>query len=132
MAENIDNSQYKVMILDDIPVNTRLLEKMLEKEGFKLYIFNNSLQAQDAIKDIMPDVLLLDVMMPGIDGPTFLSHLRADKAFDNTKVIMVTAVSEADEVAKTLAMGANDYIMKPINARNLVNSINNQIKQIQK
>ena len=128
----IDPTQYKIMILDDIPVNTRLLQKILEKENFQLFIYNNSIQALDEIGEVMPDILLLDVMMPGIDGPTFLTRIRADHSFDNCRVIMVSAVSEADEVAKTMALGANGYITKPINAKSVVGTIYSQLSQIQK
>ena len=130
--QGIVASQYKVMVLDDIPVNTRLLEKILEKEGFQLFIFNNSIQALDAIQRIHPDILLLDMMMPGIDGPTFLKNIRSSDAFDSTRVIMVTAVSEAEEMAKMADIGANGYVTKPINARTLVNTIYEQIQQLHK
>ena len=130
--QGIVASQYKVMVLDDIPVNTRLLEKILQKEGFQIFIFNNSIQALDAIQRIHPDVLLLDMMMPGIDGATFLKNIRSNSAFDTTRVIMVTAVSEAEEMVKATAMGANGYVTKPINAANLVRTIYDQIQQLQK
>ncbi len=127
---DIDPSNYTVMIVDDIPVNTRLLEKILEKENFKLKIFNNSLQAFEALSDVNPDVLLLDIMMPGLDGLGFLQKMRADAAFDHTRVIMVTAVSESDEITKANALGANDYVTKPINSKRLIGCIFNQIRQI--
>ncbi len=126
----IDPSNYTVMIVDDIPVNTRLLEKILEKENFKLKIFNNSIQAFEALPDVNPDVLLLDIMMPGLDGLGFLQKMRADAAFDHTRVIMVTAVSESDEITKANALGANDYVTKPINSKRLIGCIFNQIRQI--
>ena len=132
MNAAIKASDYKVMILDDIPVNTRLLQKILEKEGFRLSIFNNSIQALEAINEIMPDILLLDVMIPGIDGLTFLKQIRSNSIFDNTRVIMVSAVSESEEVAKAREIGANDYVTKPVNYSNLINCIYNQIKQLQK
>ena len=127
----IDCAQYKVMIVDDIPINTRLLEKILEKANFPLAIFNNSQMAMDSLKQIAPDIVLLDVMMPGIDGITFLSRMRADHSFDHTKVIMVSAVSESEEILKAGNLGANDYITKPINSKSLTYSIANQIKAIE-
>lgn len=127
-----DASKYTVMIVDDIPVNTRLLEKILEREHFQLSIFNNSTQAMEALAEVNPDVLLLDIMMPGLDGLAFLQRLRANSDFDHTRVIMVTAVSESDEVAKANTLGANDYITKPINSKRLISCIVNQIQQIGK
>ncbi|MCQ2083625.1 MAG: response regulator [Bacteroidaceae bacterium] len=129
---DIDPSKYTVMIVDDIPVNTRLLQKILERESFNLNIFNNSIQAFEALQTVKPDVLLLDIMMPGLDGLGFLQKMRADSAFDQTRVIMVTAVSESDEITKANALGANDYVTKPINSKRLVSCIYNQIRQIEK
>ena len=95
---DIDPSKFTVMIVDDIPINTRLLEKILEKANFQLSIFNNSQVALDSVQKINPDIILLDVMMPGIDGITFLTRLRSDSANDHIRVIMVSAVSEAEEI----------------------------------
>lgn len=127
----IDGSKYKIMIVDDIPINTRLLEKILEKANFQLSIFNNSQIALDSVQTINPDIILLDVMMPGIDGITFLTRLRSDSANDHIRVIMVSAVSEAEEILKTGSLGANDYITKPINSKSLTNSVANQIRAIE-
>lgn len=128
---DIDPSKFTVMIVDDIPVNTRLLQKILERESFKLTIFNNSIQAFESLPDVKPDILLLDIMMPGLDGLGFLQKLRADSAYDRTRVIMVTAVSESDEITKANALGANDYVTKPINSKRLIGCIYNQIRQIE-
>lgn len=127
----IDGSRYKIMVVDDIPINTRLLEKILEKANFQLSIFNNSQQALDNLAEINPDIILLDVMMPGIDGITFLTRVREDHNFDHIRIIMVSAVSEAEEILRTGSLGANDYITKPINSKSLTYSIANQIKIIE-
>ena len=127
----IDGSRYKIMVVDDIPINTRLLEKILEKANFQLSIFNNSQQALDNLAEVNPDIILLDVMMPGIDGITFLTRVREDHNFDHIRIIMVSAVSEAEEILRTGSLGANDYITKPINSKSLTYSIANQIKTIE-
>lgn len=127
----IDGSKYKIMIVDDIPINTRLLEKILEKANFQLSIFNNSQDALDSLAKINPDIILLDVMMPGIDGITFLTNVRDNHDFDHIRIIMVSAVSEAEEILRTGSLGANDYITKPINSKSLTYSIANQIKIIE-
>lgn len=64
----IDGSKYTIMIVDDIPLNTRLLEKILEKAEFQLKIFNDSRSALNSFAEVNPDILLIDVMMPGVDG----------------------------------------------------------------
>ena len=126
----MDASKYTIMIVDDIPVNTILLEKILEKEGYRLYSYNNSLQAMEAITEIVPDILLLDIMMPGLDGMAFLKRLRSNNSYDNVRIIMVTAVSEQEEITKALAFGANGYITKPISPKKLIGCINEQLSQI--
>ena len=128
----MDASKYTIMIVDDIPVNTILLEKILEKEGYRLYSYNNSLQAMEAITEIVPDILLLDIMMPGLDGMAFLKRLRSNNSYDNVRIIMVTAVSEQEEITKALALGANGYITKPISPKKLIGCINEQLSQIGK
>ena len=126
----MDASKYTIMIVDDIPVNTILLEKILEKEGYRLYSYNNSLQAMEAITEIVPDILLLDIMMPGLDGMAFLKRLRSNNSYDNVRIIMVTAASEQEEISKALALGANGYITKPISPKKLIGFINEQLSQI--
>lgn len=126
----MDASKYTIMIVDDIPVNTILLEKILEKENHRIYAFNDSLQAMEAITEIVPDILLLDIMMPGLDGMAFLKRLRSNNSYDNVRIIMVTAVSEQEEITKALALGANGYITKPISPKKLIGCINEQLSQI--
>lgn len=129
---NIDCSNISLMIVDDIPINTKLLGKLLEPVGFKsLQQYNNSQLALDSVKTVRPDIILLDVMMPGIDGFAFLSSIREDRSLDNMRIIMVSAVSESEEVLRAGSMGANDYLTKPINAKRLYTSIANQIQIIQ-
>ena len=128
---NIDCSNISLMIVDAIPINTKRHGKLLEPAGFKsLMQYNNSQLALDSVKTMNPDIILLDVMMPGIDGFSFLSTIREDKSMDHIKIIMVSAVSESEEVMRAGSMGANDYLTKPINAKRLYTSIANQIKQI--
>ena len=124
-------SKYTLMIVDDIPINTKLLGKLLEPAGFKqLLQYNNSQMAFDSIRSVKPDIILLDVMMPGLDGFAFLSAMREDHSLDNVKVIMISAVSESDEILKAGNIGANDYLTKPINAKRLYSSIAKQIAEL--
>lgn len=124
----IDCSKFTIMIVDDIPINTRLLRKLLEPAGFKDVLqYNDSQTALDSVKDVHPDIIILDVMMPGLDGFSFLSAVRENHSFDDIRIIMVTAVSESEEVQKASNMGANDYLTKPVNAKRLYSSIANQL-----
>lgn len=127
----IDCSRISVMIVDDIPINSKLLGKLLEPAGFKsLTQYNNSQLALDNIKTVRPDIILLDVMMPGVDGFSFLSTIREDHSLDDVRIVMVSAVSESEEVKRALSMGANDYLTKPIQAKRLYSCVANQILQL--
>lgn len=129
----IDCSVVSVMIVDDIPINSKLLGKLLEPVGFKsITQYNNSQLALDNIKVSKPDIILLDVMMPGVDGFSFLSAVREDHSLDGVRIVMVSAVSESDEVKRALSMGANDYLTKPIQAKRLYSCVANQILQLNK
>lgn len=104
---NIDCSNLSLMIVDDIPINTKLLGKLLEPAGFKTLLqYNNSQLALDSVKTVNPDIILLDIMMPGVDGFAFLSSVREDKSLDHVRVVLVSAVSETEEVHRALSMGA--------------------------
>ena len=128
---NIDCSNLSLMIVDDIPINTKLLGKLLEPAGFKTLLqYNNSQLALDSVKTVNPDIILLDIMMPGVDGFAFLSSVREDKSLDHVRVVLVSAVSETEEVHRALSMGANDYLTKPINAKRLYSCVAQQIQQI--
>lgn len=128
---NIDCSNISIMIVDDIPINTKLLGKLLEPAGFKSTLqYNNSQLALDSVKSVNPDIILLDVMMPGVDGFSFLSAIREDHSMGHIKIIMVSAVSESEEIQKAGSIGANDYLTKPINAKRLYSCIANQIGKI--
>jgi len=128
----IDCTRYTAMIIDDIPINTKLLSKLLEYSKLNLVQYNNSVLAWEKLPSVKPDLILLDVMMPGMNGLEFLKKVRADHAWDATRVIMVSAVSEAEEISKAQALGSNDYITKPINAKKLFASVATQLMSIEK
>lgn len=126
---NIDCSDISLMIVDDIPINTKLLGKLLEPAGFKTLVqFNNSQLALDSVRTVNPDIILLDIMMPGVDGFAFLSSIRDDRSLDHIRVVLVSAVSESEEVQRAGALGASDYLTKPVNAKRLYSCIAQQIE----
>ena len=130
---SVDCSRFTVMIVDDIAINTKLLAKLLEPASFKAVLqYNNSQQALDSIlSGERPDIVLLDVMMPGVDGFSFRAAVRERYSTEEVSVIMVSAVSESEEVMRATNMGANDYLTKPINAKRLYASIAAQISKLQ-
>ena len=126
--KEVDTSKYSIVIVDDIPINTRLIEKMLSLTKFSIRTFNRPQEALDSIAVDKPTIVLLDVMMPGIDGMTFLKRLRSDPSNADVRVIMVSAVNEISEIMQANALGANDYITKPVNVARLNATIKAQIE----
>ena len=127
----VDCKSISLMIVDDIPINSKLLAKLLEPAGFGSIVqFNNSRQALDCIGTVNPDILLLDVMMPVVDGFTFLEKVREDRSLDHIKVVMVSAVSESEEIQKAINMGADDYVTNPIQVKKLYATLARQVQGI--
>lgn len=110
----------KILIVDDEPDIREFLQYNLEKESFVVYTAADGNAGLAAAKDKRPDLILLDVMMPGMDGVTVCSELRRDASFDNTIIAFLTARNEDYSQIAGLENGADDYIAKPIRPRVLI------------
>ena len=91
--------------------------------GFELMICNNGDEALANAENFSPDLFLLDVMMPGMDGPEILAELRKNPQFKNTPVMFMTAKIQSDEVDRLLALGATGVIPKPFDPKTLAQDI---------
>ncbi|MBS3946241.1 MAG: response regulator [Melioribacter sp.] len=118
----------KILVIDDYPDNVFLLQDRLEKEGFEvLKAYDGEMGIQKAISE-KPDLILLDIMMPGVSGYDVCKTLSAN---DDTKlipIILLTALTEADNLRAGLQAGAFDYIKKPFNKTELVARINSALR----
>ena len=103
----------RILVVDDEPLYVRLLEINLVTEGYEVITATNGLEALDLISNQLPDLVLLDIMMPKLDGVTTCERIRQ---FSNIPIIMVTAKGEEQERVKGLNVGADDYIVKPFSA----------------
>ena len=112
--ENI-NTKGKILIVDDEPANIYLLDGVLTEEGFETKSASNGQDALEMIIEYSPDVILLDIMMPGITGIDVLEKIMDDPQMSIIPVIMISARSEAEDVELALNKGAIEYIKKPIN-----------------
>ncbi len=113
MNKNIDLSGAKVMLVDDTPANIDVMRKTLEPEGYNISMAPNGEVALKVIPRSMPELILLDVMMPGIDGFETCRQLKANEATKGISIIFITAKSEIEDLVKGFSMGAVDYITKP-------------------
>ena len=123
----IDVDSLKVLVVDDVPLNVLLIKKMLSQYTFKLQTANSGQAALDAIAKDKPDLLLLDLMMPGIDGFEVIRRLRADEKTKTLPIIILSALNSEADIVKGFKLGANDFINKPVIMERLINSVTTQI-----
>lgn len=105
----------RILVVDDILANVRLLEAKLTAEYFDVVTAMNGLDALEAIQRTKPDIVLLDVMMPGIDGIEVCRRIKADAATQHIPVVMVTALDQPEDRVRGLEAGADDFLTKPVN-----------------
>ena len=111
---------HKILIVDDEPNILISLEYLMQREGFDVSVARDGLQAIEAIGRDRPDLVLLDVMMPGKTGLEVCQHVRSIDSLRSVIIIMLTAKGRETDVAKGLALGANAYVTKPFSTRALV------------
>lgn len=127
IAPGTDVDNLSVLIVDDVPLNILLIKKMLSQYTFQIRTANGGQAALDAIAQKMPDLLLLDLMMPGIDGFEVIRRLRAAEATKELPIIILSALNSEQDIAKGFQLGANDFINKPIIMEKLLSSVTTQI-----
>lgn len=104
----------RVLVVDDEPANIFFLKGILKEEGYLVSTASNGQQCLDSLEETPPDVVLLDIMMPGITGIEVLEKIQEDKKTKDIPVIMVTAKTESIDIEEALDKGAVEYIRKPI------------------
>ena len=105
---------HTLLVVGDNELNRDLLSRRLERKGFRVLTAIDGIQALDTIASTPVDLVLLDVMMPGITGLDVLRALREKRSPIDLPVIMVTAKDESTDIVQALELGANDYVTKPI------------------
>jgi diguanylate cyclase (GGDEF)-like protein len=119
----------RLLIVDDISDNRTILMRRFERRGFDVIEADSGFVAIDLIEKGSFDVVLLDVMMPGIDGLETLKRIRSNKSASALPVIMVTAKSESSNIVEALEQGANDYITKPVDFAVALARVNTQVSR---
>ena len=122
-------AQPRLLIVDDISDNRTVLKRRFERRGFDVTEAESGLIAIDLIENNPFDLVLLDVMMPGIDGMETLKRIRSRKSASALPVIMVTAKSESDNIVDALEQGANDYVTKPVDFAVALARVNTQLSR---
>jgi DNA-binding response OmpR family regulator len=116
-------SNGSVLVVDDEPNIALSLEYLMREQGFEVRVARDGEAAIAALQEARPDVVLLDVMMPGKDGYEVCQLIRATPEWKDVRVIMLTAKGRSIEQEKGLALGADDYITKPFSTRTVVERV---------
>jgi two-component system sensor histidine kinase/response regulator len=121
-------SAPKILVVDDQPINVQLLKRKLEREGIKVTTATNGLEALSSVRWDRPDLILLDVMMPDMDGIEVCQRLQADEATKSIPVIFITARTTKEGKLEGLGVGAVDYITKPIDLDETMARVQTQLR----
>lgn len=117
----------KVLVVEDEPENQLAIQVILTVEGFEVVSVEDGRLALQTAKEHRPDLILLDVMMPEINGFEVLAQLRHDEATKDIPVIMLTALAQRSDVAKAVEAGVDDYVAKPFEPGDLIERIRKAI-----
>lgn len=122
-------SGKRILIVDDEPDVTELISYKLKREGCEVEVLNNPLQVVGIAREFRPDLLILDIMMPDLDGLKVCRMVRADRELAAVPVIFLTARGEVENRIEGLEQGADDYIAKPFDTKELVLRIGTVLKR---
>lgn len=109
----------RILVVDDLPDNLFLLQSLLEEEGYQVEVAEEAEEALAKLHEFTPDLILLDVMMPGVNGYELTRQIRRDRVFCAIPIVMITASIEACRV-KGLSAGATDFVRKPLDIEELL------------
>ncbi|MDQ8207218.1 response regulator transcription factor [Coraliomargarita sp. SDUM461003] len=120
---------HRILVLDDEPDVTELLEYKLEQEGYRVEVLNDPLVFVAKVRDFVPDLMILDIMMPELNGLQLCRIARSDPSMKDIPIIFLSARGEAEDRVKGLETGADDYLSKPFNAKELLLRISNMLNR---
>ncbi|MBK8609920.1 MAG: response regulator transcription factor [Chitinophagaceae bacterium] len=126
------NSVKKILIADDEPDILEIIQYNLQNEGYEVATAKNGLIALEEAKRFNPDLIILDIMMPGKNGIEVCNLLRMQPAFKDTLIIFLSALSDEVTEVKGLETGADDYITKPVSPKVLVSKVNALFRRLNK
>jgi class 3 adenylate cyclase len=120
--------ESRILIVDDTPKNIQLLGTILRKEGYQINIAQNGLQALEVVGQMPPDLILLDVMMPELDGFETCRRLKGEPSTQDIPVIFLTAKVDMEDIVKGFELGAVDYVTKPFNSAELLSRVSTHLE----
>lgn len=130
MSKLENSSGYFVLIVDDEPMARTLLRLMLVRAGFDVAEAKDGFDALEQVKSHPPDVMILDVMMPGMDGFSVCKTLRNDEGTALMPIIMLSAKTDLESINRGLSVGANKYLTKPISPEDLTRHVKEVLEPV--
>ena len=107
----------KILIVDDEPNIVMSLEYTFKKNNFEVFIARDGHEALDILKNALPDIIILDVMMPNVDGYNTLEQIKSDVRLERTKVVFLSAKNKEKDIERGMALGADLYMTKPFSVK---------------
>lgn len=114
----------KILIVDDEPNIVMSLEYTFKKNNFEVFIARDGQEALDILQTAEPNIIILDIMMPNVDGYNTLEQIKKDERLKETKVIFLSAKNKEKDIEKGLSLGADLYMTKPFSVKKLVEHVN--------
>ncbi len=123
---------YKILVVDDEPTIVRLMEFILARQGHQMLVATNGEDALEKVRAEKPDLILLDIMMPRIDGYEVARTLRADADTAALPIIMLSAKAQEEDIQKGRDVGVDQYITKPFSPEHLVHAVSDMLQRLPK
>jgi DNA-binding response OmpR family regulator len=127
MTEVTEEEKPLVLVVDDVARNLQLVGDLLRQSGYRVSAAGSGRQALDMLERFEPDLVLLDIMMPGIDGYGVAEALKSRDSTRNTPIIFLTAKTQPEDIVRGFELGAVDYVTKPFNQAELLARVNTHV-----
>lgn len=101
------------LVVEDDPITASLVTHRLGRSGFEVDHYENGVEALEAIRRVVPDLVVLDIRLPGMDGFEILARMKAGESTQNVRTVILTGMGRESDVARAFELGADDYIVKP-------------------
>ena len=125
-----DLSGYTVLLADDIELNLVMLRKMLSRYNFNVVTASNGQEVLEKIVESKPSLLLMDLMMPVLNGYEVIGKVRENPEYSSMRIVVMSALNTNDSVERSLSLGANDFIAKPILMGRLYDVVSRQFEAV--
>ena len=123
-TDSLESGKRKVLVVDDDRDLVELIVDVLERDGrFETRTVNNGFDAGMMVKEYRPDLIVLDVMLPDINGKEVCQRVRNDSSLDEVKIICISGMVEEDKISELKAAGANDFLQKPFDTERLIDRL---------